>query len=121
MPLIGSESNLEKASRSRERRFALRVPRLCRRPIDATRQHVAQPTPGVRLIDARKFFWTSDGNHLTATIASFWAEIDHPIGELDDIEIMLDEHECVSRVDEAIEHLREATDVLEVQARRRLV
>ncbi|HMC53692.1 MAG TPA: hypothetical protein VKH19_00855 [Gemmatimonadaceae bacterium] len=56
-----------------------------------------------------------------AAIARFGAEIDDPIRELDDVEVVLDEHERVSCVHESLEHLRELQDVLEVQARRRLV
>ena len=63
----------------------------------------------------------SRGDDLAAAVARFGAEIDHPVGELDDVEVVLDEHERVAGVDEPIEHLRELSNVVEVQAGRRLV
>src|SRR5690606_33610316 len=57
----------------------------------------------------------------SATITGLGAEIHDPVGQLDDIEIVLDEHERVSGINEAVEHLRESPDVLEVQSRRRCI
>ncbi|MGH2550360.1 MAG: hypothetical protein ACRDHN_13275, partial [Thermomicrobiales bacterium] len=57
----------------------------------------------------------------TAGGAGFWAEIDQPISRLDDVEIMLDDDDRVAEIDEAIEHIEQLADVVEVQAGRWLV
>ena len=62
-------------------------------------QHGTEPTPGVRLFDLRDLFRASSRDHLASAIAGLWSKIDDPIGKLDDIEIMLDEHQRVASID----------------------
>ena len=49
------------------------------------------------------------------------AKIDHPVGGLDDVEIMLDHHDGIAVVGETVEDLEELAYVLEVEASGRLV
>jgi hypothetical protein len=71
------------------------------------------------------FFATSSGVPVAMTraagVAALWAEVDDPIGALDDIEVVLDDDECVAGVGEPVEDLDEFADVLEVEAGGRLV
>ena len=53
--------------------------------------------------------------------AAFGAEVDDPVGRLDDVEIVLDHQHRVAGVDEVVQHLQQQLDVGEVQAGRRLV
>src|SRR5690606_13889316 len=45
----------------------------------------------------------------------------HPVGVLDDVEVVLDDDDRVALVDEVLQHVEQAADVLEVQAGGRLV
>lgn len=47
--------------------------------------------------------------------------IDQPIGGLDDLEIVLDDDDCVPRVRQLVQHLEQLRHVMEMQACRRLV
>ena len=53
--------------------------------------------------------------------ATLGAEVDHVVGGLDDVEVVLDDDHGVALVDETVQHVEEPPDVLEVQPRRRLV
>ncbi|MBN8999180.1 MAG: hypothetical protein J0H54_07235, partial [Rhizobiales bacterium] len=53
-----------------------------------------------------------------AAVAAFRAEIDDPVGRLDDLEIVLDHDHAVALVDQRMQHLEQLGDVVEVQARR---
>jgi hypothetical protein len=48
-------------------------------------------------------------------VARLGPEVHDPVGELDDVEVVLDEHERVAPRRRAVEHRRELADVLEVQ------
>ena len=63
----------------------------------------------------------TDGDDLSAAVASAGAEVDEPVGALDEVEVVLDEDDGVAGVDEAVEDAQEVGAVLEGQAGRRLV
>src|SRR6266550_3088916 len=56
-----------------------------------------------------------------ARVAGTRSHFDHPVGPLDDVEMVLDHEHGVAGVDEAVEHAAQRPDVVEVQAGRRLV
>src|SRR2546426_1096759 len=56
-----------------------------------------------------------------ARVAGTRSHFDHPVGPLDDVEMVLDHEHRVAGVDEAVEHAAQRPDVVEVQAGRRLV
>ena len=56
-----------------------------------------------------------------AFVPGFGTEINHPIGAFDDIEVVLDHDDRVTRVNEALKDFQEHAHVVEVQAGRRLV
>jgi hypothetical protein len=49
-------------------------------------------------------FWRALRHDLAAIIAGFRAEIDDPIGALDDVEVVLDDEHGVAGIDEALEN-----------------
>jgi len=51
-----------------------------------------------------------------AAFAAFRAEVDDPVGLLDDVEIVLDDQDGVAERDEALENIEEFADVVEVKA-----
>src|SRR6476661_1044355 len=61
------------------------------------------------------FGWTF-GDDATTSCAAFGAEVDDPVGGLDDIEVMLDDHHRVSRIDQPVENFEELANVVEVEA-----
>src|SRR6266567_8293885 len=56
-----------------------------------------------------------------ARVAGARSQLDHPVGPLDDVEMVLDDEHGVTGVDEPVEHAAQGSDVVEVQTRRRLV
>ena len=63
----------------------------------------------------------ADANDLAARISAFRPEIDQPVRRSDDVEIVLDDQQRMARRDQAPERTQQFCDVVEVQARRRLV
>src|SRR5207245_4029188 len=61
------------------------------------------------------------GDDLAAGLAAFRTEIDHVIGRLHDVKVVLDHDDRVSRIHETMEHVEEPLHVREVQTGRRLV
>jgi hypothetical protein len=61
------------------------------------------------------------GHDLAAAIAALGADVDHPVGGLDDVEIVLDHHDRVALVDQLVQHFQQLAHVLEMQARGGLV
>ena len=70
-------------------------------------------------------FATSSGvpaaTNLSAFLAAFRAEVDDPVGALDDLEIVLDHDDRIARFDQALEQSDEKRNIIEVQSGRRLV
>src|SRR5687768_4245977 len=56
-----------------------------------------------------------------ARLATFGTQVDDPVGGLDHVEIVLDHHDAVALVDEAVEDLEQEAHVLEVETGGRLV
>src|SRR5437016_7782083 len=56
-----------------------------------------------------------------ACIAGTRSHLDHPVGPLDDVEMVLDHEHRMAGVDEPVEHRAQRPDVVEVQPCRRLV
>jgi hypothetical protein len=61
------------------------------------------------------------GNDLAAAVAAFGAEVDDPVGRLDDFEIVLDDHHRIALVDQFVQHFQQLGDIVEMQAGRRFV
>ena len=80
-----------------------------------------QETACVTGLTLRNFLRRSDNDDLSAAVASFRAEVNHPIGTFDDIEIVLDNNNGMAGVDEALENLQQHAHVVEVQASRGFV
>ena len=56
------------------------------------------------------------GHHAAAGVAGLGPQIDDPVGPLHDVEVVLDDHHGVARVHQAVEHLDQHPDVVEVEA-----
>src|SRR6059036_2928262 len=56
-----------------------------------------------------------------AVVAALGPEIDDPVGGLDDVHVVLDDHHGIALIHQPVQHLEQPPDVGEVQARGRLV
>ena len=61
------------------------------------------------------------GHDVAAFVARLGAQVDHPVGRLDHVEVVLDHHDRVAQVDQPVEHVQQLGQVVEVQAGGRLV
>jgi len=68
----------------------------------------------VRFLHPRDILGASHRNHSSTTDSAFRTKIDHPVGELDYIEIVLDQHQRMTLLQKAIENFRQLPDVLQV-------
>lgn len=53
---------------------------------------------GIGVWIAADLLWKSGCYHLTPRVPTFWTEVDDIIGNFDDIEIMLNDQDCVAIV-----------------------
>ena len=60
-------------------------------------------------------------DQLATTIATIWPEIDHPVGGLDHVKVVLDHDDAVSAINKSVQHLKESFNIGEVQTGGRLV
>src|SRR5213594_2630459 len=74
-----------------------------------------------RIGDAGDVFRGSLGDDAPARVAGARSHLDHPVGPLDDVEMVLDHEHGVAGVDEPVEHAAQGPDVVQVQAGGRLV
>src|ERR1700694_4390946 len=51
-----------------------------------------------------------------AAFAAFGAEVDDPVGLLDDVEMVLDDEHGVAEIDEALENIEEFSNIVEMEA-----
>ena len=87
----------------------------------AAGQDASKKGAGVRGARRRDLLGRAGGDHLAAAVAAFRPHVDDPVGGLDHVEVVLDHQHGVAGVDQALQHLRAALDVGEVQAGGRLV
>src|SRR4051812_40200274 len=66
-------------------------------------------------------FRRSGGDEISSALPAFGTEINQPVGGFNDIEIMLNDHDGVSCVDEPLQHRQKFLDVVKMQSRGRFV
>src|SRR5215469_3361253 len=79
-------------------------------------QNAGEGLAGVRLFGARDLFRSALGDDPAAALSAFGAEVDDPVGLLDDVEMVLDDEHGVAQIDEALQDVEEFADVVEMQA-----
>src|SRR5579864_9708636 len=55
-------------------------------------------------------------NHFAPAAAPVGAKIDDPVGRLDNVQVVLDNDDGISAIDEAMQNLQQFLDVVEMQA-----
>jgi hypothetical protein len=58
----------------------------------------------------------SGDDEFTTPFAGIGSEIDNPVGALDDIQVVFDYDDTVACVDDALKHLEQHANIVEVQA-----
>ena len=81
----------------------------------------AEEAPRVRRRTRRDLLGRPDRDHLAAAVAALRPEVDHVIGALDHLDVVLDDEQRVAALRELRERPEQALDVGVVQPRRRLV
>jgi hydrogenase/urease accessory protein HupE len=66
-------------------------------------------------------FRRSARHQLTAAIAGFGAEVNHPVRAFDHVEVVLDDDDGMVGIHQALENLEQHADVVEVQTGGRFV
>src|SRR5690606_39050389 len=84
-------------------------------------QDVPEELAGVALPHLGHFFGRTFGDDPAPTLAALGAEVDDVIHCLDHVQVVLDHHHRVPRIDQTLEDYEQLADVLEVETRGRLV
>ena len=71
--------------------------------------------PSVTFVALCYFFWSACCYHIAALVAALRAHIDHIIGALYHIDVVLDDDDRVPVGNQLVERLHEGADVVEVQ------
>ena len=82
---------------------------------------VPQRAPGVRRLAFHDLLRRAGRDQPAAGLAALGPEVDDPVGGADDVEVVLDDDQRVARVEQPPERAEQLRDVVEVQARGRLV
>ena len=77
-----------------------------------------QKTTRVAFAVGRHGFGRPLGDHATSTCSPLGSHVDHPVGRLDHVQMVLDHHQGVAAFAQLEEHLQQPVHVLEVQPRR---
>ena len=85
------------------------------------REQVPQENPGVAVFATGEVFRGAFGDHESAAGPTFGAHVDHPVGSLHDVEVVLDDDDRIALVDKRLQDAEQFADVLEMQACCRLV
>ena len=84
-------------------------------------EHRREEATGVAALARRDLLGRAGDDDLAAAVAALGAEVDDPVGGLDDVEVVLDDEHGVAGIDQALQHDQQLAHVVEVQAGGRLV
>src|SRR5215471_1126769 len=79
-------------------------------------KHAGKGLAGVRFFRSSNLLGRSLRDDAPAAFSAFGAQINDPIGLLDDVEMMLDDEHRIAKRDEALKHVEKFADVVEVEA-----
>src|SRR6185503_3435560 len=94
--------------------------RLTARP--SARQRPGEVLAGIRQVGVTgELFGRAGRDDAAALVAALGPEVHDEVRGLDDVQVVLDDHDRIALVDELVQHLEQAPDVGEVQSGGRLV
>ena len=85
------------------------------------RKHRREIAARLGLLALCNLFRRTRRNHATTMNARIRAQVDNPVGTLDHVQVMFDNHDTVAETAQTIQTIHELADVFKVQARRRFV
>ncbi len=85
------------------------------------RKHRRKVAARFRLLAFRNLFRRSRRNHATAVNTRIRAQVNNPVGALDYVQVVFDNHDAVAEATQTIQAIHELADIFEMQARRRFV
>ena len=88
---------------------------------DTLQAQLFEELPRVAALALRHLVRRARGDDLTAGGPALGTYIYNVIGDLHDIEVMLDDDDRIAAVDEFVQHLQQQADILEMESRRGLV
>ena len=72
--------------------------------------------PGIRPLDLHHILGRAGRDDLAALVATLRAEVDDPVGGLDDLQIVFDHDHGVALLHQRLEHVEQFADVFEMEA-----
>src|SRR5260370_13399289 len=81
-----------------------------RAAVDA--ENAGEDLAGVRLFCPGDELWRALGDDAPATLAAFGAEVDDPVGLLNDVEMVLDDEHGVAEIDKALQNVEKLSPVV---------
>src|SRR4051812_37315662 len=78
-------------------------------------EHLAQIPARMRRLNLHDLFRCAGANELSACFAAFRTKIDDPVGGLDDVEVVLDHQQAVTRLQQFAKRREELRDVVEMK------
>src|SRR5690242_2822756 len=79
------------------------------------REHVLQELARIAVGVRRNVLGGTYGNDLPASITAFWAQIDHPVGGFDHVQVVLDHHNGVARIHQPTQYAEQVLHISKVQ------
>ena len=83
--------------------------------------HACEHLSGSAFLARGNMLWCAGGDDLAAAAAAFRAEVDDPVGVLNDIEVVFDDNQWMASFDKAVEDVQQFLHVSDVQAGRWLI
>src|ERR1700690_4480427 len=80
-------------------------------PYAVSVQDLFQIMTSVRVLQFRDRFRRAGSNQIPTTLAAFGAAVDDPVGRFDDFEIVFDDDDRASRIDETAESRKKLADL----------
>src|SRR6188768_1061257 len=85
------------------------------------RHEMPEKAASHRVRIGRDLFRRSGGDHEAAFGATFGSEVEDMVGAPDDVQVVLDDDDRITRVNELVEHVQELPSVFEMEPGRGLV
>src|SRR3712207_2556773 len=70
---------------------------------------------------SRYFFGSTCRHNVPSFVSSFGTQVDHVVGTLNHIHVMLDDYDAVSSANQCVERVEQLADVMKMQSRSRFV
>ena len=70
----------------------------------------------IALLAFSYFFGSTGRKHLSSSSSAFRPHVDDVVGQLDDVEVMLDDNNRIALIHQTIKHIHQNTDIFEMKA-----